>query len=169
MPEDSDRRRVLVTGTTARFLFAPMAYSLRGFSPPAKARIHDGSPHWTRFELLPPWTTSLRFMKRPADRTVTTSQATPGVEGYVFDGVDGSQMAVWTCKQTAPSAAHAHDYDEYMVGVQGTYTLIIDERRIAGDEYLRDYPFDKPNNSLDSSSAKPRNWSSRCSGPCPAG
>ena len=79
------------------------------------------------------------FMKQPANRIATANQATPGVEGYVFDGVEGSQMAFWTCSQTAPSAAHAHDYDEYMIVVQGCYTLIIDGKRIplhAGDEYV---------------------------------
>jgi quercetin dioxygenase-like cupin family protein len=79
------------------------------------------------------------FMKHPANRIVTSKQATPGVEGYVFDGIDGSQMAFWTCTQTAQSAAHVHDYDEYMVVVQGCYTLIIDGQRIpliAGNEYL---------------------------------
>ena len=30
------------------------------------------------------------FMKRPANRIAAGSQATPGVEGYVFDGADGS-------------------------------------------------------------------------------
>ena len=79
------------------------------------------------------------FMKHPANRIATTNQATPGVEGYVFDGIDGSQMAFWTCRQAAPSAAHAHDYDEYMIVVRGCYTLIIDGQRIplnAGDEYF---------------------------------
>lgn len=80
-----------------------------------------------------------QFMKRAANRIATSSQSTPGVEGYVFDGADGSQMAFWTCRETAPSAAHAHDYDEYMMVVQGCYTLIIDGERIpvrAGQEYF---------------------------------
>jgi mannose-6-phosphate isomerase-like protein (cupin superfamily) len=79
-----------------------------------------------------------QFMKRPANRIAKTSQATPGVEGYVFDGADGSQMAFWTCGETAASAEHAHDYDEYMVVVQGCYTLIIERVRIplkVGQEY----------------------------------
>ena len=78
------------------------------------------------------------FMKHPANRIATSSQATPGVEGYVFDGADGSQMAFWTCREAASSAAHVHDYDEYMVVVQGCYTLIMDGRRIplrVGEEY----------------------------------
>jgi quercetin dioxygenase-like cupin family protein len=79
------------------------------------------------------------FMKRPANRIAASSQATPGVEGYVFDGADGSQMAFWTCRETGLSVPHVHDYDEYMVVVQGCYTLIIDGQRIpvkAGEEYF---------------------------------
>src|SRR5215469_10220598 len=70
------------------------------------------------------------FMKNPANRIATSHQATPGVEGYVFDGIDGSQMAFWTCSQTASSAAHSHEFDEYMLVVQGCYTLFIDGKRI---------------------------------------
>jgi quercetin dioxygenase-like cupin family protein len=47
-------------------------------------------------------------------------------------------MAFWICRQTAPCAPHAHDYDEYMLVVEG-YTLTIDGHRIArnaGQEYL---------------------------------
>jgi ethanolamine utilization protein EutQ (cupin superfamily) len=79
------------------------------------------------------------FMKSSANRIATSSQATPGVEGYVFDGADGSQMAFWTCRETTASAPHVHDYDEYMLVVQGCYTLIVDGRHIpinAGDEYF---------------------------------
>lgn len=79
------------------------------------------------------------FMQQPANRIATGDQATPGVEGYVFDGADGSQMAFWTCTQAAESAAHVHDYDEYMIVVQGCYTLIVDGQRFplnGGDEHL---------------------------------
>jgi quercetin dioxygenase-like cupin family protein len=79
------------------------------------------------------------FMKQATNRIATSSQSTTGVEGYVFDGVDGSQMAFWTCRETAPSAAHVHDYDEYMIVVQGCYTLLIGGERIpvkAGEEYF---------------------------------
>ncbi|SRR6266446_5444014 len=79
------------------------------------------------------------FMKCSANRIATNSQSTPGVEGYVFDGADGSQMAFWTCRETAASAMHAHEYDEYMTVVQGCYTLIIDGQQIpieAGEEFF---------------------------------
>jgi quercetin dioxygenase-like cupin family protein len=79
------------------------------------------------------------FMKHPENRIVGSSQATPGVEGYVFDGKDGSQMAFWTCHQTASSVAHVHVYDEYMLVVEGCYTLFVDGKRIpvkTGEEYF---------------------------------
>jgi mannose-6-phosphate isomerase-like protein (cupin superfamily) len=79
------------------------------------------------------------FIKNPANRIAQSNQATPGVEGYVFDGSDGSQMAFWTCPENALSAQHVHDYDEYMVVVEGCYTLIINGDRIpvnAGKEYF---------------------------------
>src|ERR1700735_1856948 len=79
------------------------------------------------------------FMKNPANRIAKTDKPTPGGEGYVFDGVDGSQMAFWTCRESAPSAAHAHDCDEYMMVVEGCYTLIVSAERIplvAGEEYF---------------------------------
>jgi quercetin dioxygenase-like cupin family protein len=79
------------------------------------------------------------FMKRRPNRIAASDQATPGVEGYVFDGVEGSQVAFWTCAQDAASAEHSHEFDEYMVVVQGCYTLIIEGRRIpinAGEEYV---------------------------------
>ena len=79
------------------------------------------------------------FMKNPANQIATRDHATPGVDGYVFDGVDGSQIAFWTCSQTASSAAHSHEFDEYMLVVQGCYTLIIDGERVsisAGMEYV---------------------------------
>ena len=80
-----------------------------------------------------------KFMKDPSNKIMTSHQATPGVAGYVFDGAEGSQMAFWTCKKYASSGAHVHEFDEYMLVVQGCYTLIIDERRIpvtAGEEYV---------------------------------
>jgi quercetin dioxygenase-like cupin family protein len=60
------------------------------------------------------------------------------IEGYVYDGTDGSQMIHWTCKASGKSAEHVHDYDEYMVVVQGRYDLLIDGKKSslsAGMEY----------------------------------
>ncbi len=91
------------------------------------ATIHDGMDNFPS------------FMKHPANRVAPLAQSTPGVEGYVFDGANGSQMAFWTCAENASSAEHVHEYDEYMIVVQGCYTLIINGERIpinAGEEYF---------------------------------
>jgi hypothetical protein len=36
------------------------------------------------------------FMRNPGNKIDSKSQYTPGIEGYVFDGDDESQMAFWT-------------------------------------------------------------------------
>ena len=78
------------------------------------------------------------FMKNPANAIDSGSQS-KGIEGYIFDGAEGSQMAFWECPQAGVSLEHTHGYDEYMLVVEGLYTLIIDGKRIpvaAGKEYL---------------------------------
>jgi mannose-6-phosphate isomerase-like protein (cupin superfamily) len=71
------------------------------------------------------------FMKSPANLIGKTSQYTDEIEGYVFNGADGSQMAFWTCYQNRDSKEHTHDFDEYFVVIQGQYTVIIgDEEKL---------------------------------------
>ncbi len=69
------------------------------------------------------------FRKQRANRIAKGNQATPGVEGYVFDGLEGSQMVFWTCAETAASATHTHEFDEYLVVIQGCYALVIDGKQ----------------------------------------
>ena len=79
-----------------------------------------------------------KFMKRPENRITAASQHTPGVEGYVFDGADGSQMAFWSVESAAVTAEHIHPFDEYVLVVEGAYVLSIDGvdvRLENGDEY----------------------------------
>ena len=68
------------------------------------------------------------FMKSPANLIGKGSQYTDEIEGYVFNGADGSQMAFWTCFQNRNSKEHTHDFDEYLVVVQGQYTVVIGEK-----------------------------------------
>jgi mannose-6-phosphate isomerase-like protein (cupin superfamily) len=78
-------------------------------------------------------------MKNPINKIASESQYTNDIEGYVFDGADGSQACFWKCFQDRASSAHCHDYDEYMLVVQGEYTIIIGENRfrlLAGQEFL---------------------------------
>jgi mannose-6-phosphate isomerase-like protein (cupin superfamily) len=79
------------------------------------------------------------FMRNPSNRIASQSQYTPGIEGYVFDGIDGSQIAIWTNRNGGISAEHTHEYDEYFVVVQGQYDVIIGDKRIpvrVGEEYF---------------------------------
>ena len=77
------------------------------------------------------------FMKSPANRIASASQHTPGIEGYVFDGADGNQMAFWECHCDAETAEHVHPFDEYFIVVEGSYALTLDGKSVvvgAGQE-----------------------------------
>lgn len=77
------------------------------------------------------------FMKNRAN-AIASHQQSEGVDGYVFDGVDGSQIAVFQCGKDGVSKEHVHDFDEYFVVVQGEYILGIEGKRLrlkSGDEY----------------------------------
>ena len=61
------------------------------------------------------------FMRNPVN-AVKQSDQTPGVEGYIFDGADGSQMIIWQGPDhEMKSDYHAHDFDEYFRVVQGWF------------------------------------------------
>jgi mannose-6-phosphate isomerase-like protein (cupin superfamily) len=77
-------------------------------------------------------------MKAPKNLIASKLQS-HGVTGWVYDGVDGKQMAYWICETDGISHEHVHEFDEYFTVIQGTYTLIINGQRIAickGDEYF---------------------------------
>ena len=67
----------------------------------------------------------------------SSSQHTQDIEGYVFDGADGSQVAFWTCHADRTSTEHVHPYDEYLVVVAGAYTVTMQGKEFPlgpGDE-----------------------------------
>lgn len=79
------------------------------------------------------------FMKNPINMVDPSSQYTTGIEGYVFDGIDGSQMAFWTYEKDALSKEHEHSFEEYILVVQGHYKICINNEQIslnAGDEFV---------------------------------
>ena len=65
-------------------------------------------------------------MMHPANRIASGTQNTPGIEGFVFDGADGSQMAFWSCGADAQTHEHTHPFDEYFVVLEGVYWLTLD-------------------------------------------
>jgi hypothetical protein len=77
------------------------------------------------------------FMKNSANRIASGSQS-KGVRGWVYDGIEGSQMAYWICECDGLSDEHVRDFDEYFAVIQGVYTLIIRGKKIPlgeGEEY----------------------------------
>jgi mannose-6-phosphate isomerase-like protein (cupin superfamily) len=77
------------------------------------------------------------FMQNPVN-AVASHQKSTGVEGFIFDGADGSQVVIFQCATNGLSKKHVHDFDEYFVVIQGEYTLGMQDRRIkltAGQEY----------------------------------
>ncbi|HKO47084.1 MAG TPA: DUF6547 family protein [Polyangiaceae bacterium] len=77
------------------------------------------------------------FMKSAANRIASTAEHTTGVDGYVFDGADGTQVAFWECRADANTEEHVHEFDEYLLVVEGCYSLTLDGKEIqliAGQE-----------------------------------
>lgn len=81
------------------------------------------------------------FMRSRANLIKASHQHTPGIKGYIFDGADGSQIAIWT--HVGPggkeSGLHSHDFDEWLLVVEGEYVLEMGgQRRLMkpGDEAL---------------------------------
>ncbi|MBX3208809.1 MAG: cupin domain-containing protein [Labilithrix sp.] len=70
------------------------------------------------------------FVRNPLNRIARSSQFTDDIEGHVFDGADGSQVALWTCKADRISKEHSHDFDEYVLVIEGRCTAILEGRRV---------------------------------------
>ncbi|MDR1821311.1 MAG: cupin domain-containing protein [Oscillospiraceae bacterium] len=80
-----------------------------------------------------------QFMKQPANIVPAVQQNTPETEGYFYTGLDGSQMAFWTCRADRSSAKHTHTFDEYLVCVGGKLTAYLNGEAHAlsvGEELL---------------------------------
>ena len=78
-------------------------------------------------------------MKNSKNRVENKDQYSKAIEGYYYQGNDGSQVAFWICHTAGTSATHTHPFDEYMVCIQGKYTVLIGGQEIdlkSGDEYL---------------------------------
>jgi mannose-6-phosphate isomerase-like protein (cupin superfamily) len=77
------------------------------------------------------------FMKSNSNAISPSSQS-KGVQGWLYESIDGKQMIYWVCKQPVISSEHTHEYDEYFIVVQGTYTLVFRDKEVEvkqGEEY----------------------------------
>ncbi len=78
------------------------------------------------------------FMKNPVN-AVSSAQQSKGMDGYIFDGIDGSQMIIWQCQAGGKSKMHTHSFDEYFVVIEGEFTGNIGDEKVklvAGGEYF---------------------------------
>jgi mannose-6-phosphate isomerase-like protein (cupin superfamily) len=92
--------------------------------------LHEGN------ELMPDFPD---FMRNAANRIALASQFTDDIEGYLFDGADGNQVAFWKSNEDRTSAEHAHPFDEYVLVVEGQAIVIVGEQRTvlgAGQEMV---------------------------------
>lgn len=79
------------------------------------------------------------FMKNDKNHINSSQQNTVDINGYYFEGKDGSQMAFWTCYSDRESKENMHEFDEYIVCVAGQYTEIFNDIEHVlnpGDELL---------------------------------
>ena len=77
------------------------------------------------------------FMKSKKNHIDSRDQNTEDIDGYFYEGADGSQMAFWTCYSDRISKKHIHDFDEYMICVSGQYIAFINDKEYVlnpGDE-----------------------------------
>lgn len=77
------------------------------------------------------------FMKSKRNKISSKEQNTEDIEGYFYEGADGSQMAFWTCYSERVSKKHTHEFDEYMICVSGQYIAVLNDQEFVlnpGDE-----------------------------------
>lgn len=77
------------------------------------------------------------FMKSSENRINLSQQNTDNIEGYFYEGRDGSQMAFWESHSDQISKKHVHDFDEYFVILSGEYIACFEDKEVvmrSGDE-----------------------------------
>lgn len=79
------------------------------------------------------------FLKNSVNEIATDTKA-GGLKGYVYEGVDGVQIALWVARggEGGYCEPHSHDYGEYCHVLSGEYRLVLDGEEVgtlkAGDE-----------------------------------
>jgi uncharacterized protein YndB with AHSA1/START domain len=79
------------------------------------------------------------FLLSAANRVAPASLNVPGVDAYLFDGADGSQVMLCHAKSDAVTDEQWRDFDEYFTVLEGTCVLTINGLAIelgAGREFV---------------------------------
>lgn len=79
------------------------------------------------------------FMKSALNHIDSSQQNTPDIDGYCYEGADGSQICFWTYFSDRESKENVHEFDEYVICAEGEYTEIFNDTEHIlhkGDELL---------------------------------
>ena len=79
------------------------------------------------------------FMKNELNHIDSSRQNTPDIDGYYYEGKDGSQICFWTYFSDRESKETIHEFDEYVFCVSGEYVEIfqgVEHVLHSGDELL---------------------------------
>ena len=66
------------------------------------------------------------FMRSKLNHIDSSQQNTPDIDGYYYEGKDGSQVCMWTYFADRDSKENVHEFDEYVLCVEGEYVEIFD-------------------------------------------
>jgi quercetin dioxygenase-like cupin family protein len=69
------------------------------------------------------------FMKNQSNAIRGNAENT-AADGFVFDGADGSQLAIWEYAADSLTPEETHDFDEYVLVVDGLYIIKIGQQQI---------------------------------------
>jgi hypothetical protein len=64
--------------------------------------------------------------------TPDKDQHTQSIEGYYFEDAEDSRAACWFCRADQTSKEHSHDFDKYMICIDGQYNIAIGDKKTAG-------------------------------------
>jgi quercetin dioxygenase-like cupin family protein len=80
-----------------------------------------------------------QVIRKKANKVAPSFVYAENCDGYVHDGVEGSQTVYWTYRGHAIESTHSHEYDEYLLVVEGSY-YVLSQGKVtkvkAGEEYL---------------------------------
>jgi len=66
------------------------------------------------------------FIKRTGKPIPINQQNTNDIKGYYYDSSNNVQIALWECNSEKESKKHKHEFNEYMVCLEGEYLAIVD-------------------------------------------
>lgn len=71
------------------------------------------------------------FIKSELNHIDSNQQNTPDIDGYYYEGKDGSQVCLWTYFSDRESKENVHEFDEYVMCAEGEYVEIF-----GGEEHI---------------------------------